>query len=453
MSLVRVNGAGWSLGASFTSAEANGIDINVTNALDKRSGQTDTLASIVTCSGAGRLIPTYIAGADSNTTYTLSTGISIINASTGLTAAREYTLSNTGAAAGDSVTVLAGTQDVTVKNAAGTALIVLGATSSGTNSSKWAEFLHNGSAWVLFKSSESSPQQLQIFTINGSFTVPPGIRKLVVMGCGAGGGGGGGAGGNNSSSTTLNATGGGGGGAAIWGVTFVDTTPGAVFAVTLGTAGTAGTAGDPTGGPNVGGDGGDGTSTTFGSAISFRGAQGGLGGEHAGVVSTFNNFAPGGGPVQGGVKGWRYGGASGALAPPWGVKIPGEGGYGGSKGGSGNGTGAGSSGNHAHLASTTAGSGTTTPGSGGSQGTAASGSLGGGGGGGGGASSVGNGGNGANGGNAASGSPGVVGGTGSVGGVGAGGGGGGGGGNGNTGAFGGPGGAGGAGVLVVIPIR
>lgn len=52
MSISRVKPAGWGVNEKLTSGQQNLLDINVTYALDKRSGQSDTLASTVTVSGA-----------------------------------------------------------------------------------------------------------------------------------------------------------------------------------------------------------------------------------------------------------------------------------------------------------------------------------------------------------------------------------------------------------------
>jgi hypothetical protein len=457
MSITRVGP--WALGDKLTSTQANNVDLNATYAVDKRSGQTDTLESVVTCSGAGRLIPTYEVGADADTTYALSSGISVINASSGLTANRAYTLSNTGAAQGDMVMVLGGaTYDLTVKNNAGTTLIVLGTSNTGTNSSRWAQFLHNGSAWVLLSSSFAPIQQRQVFTVSGNYTVPADVYKLIVIGAGAGGGGGGGGAGAGTGVTSLSANGGGGGGAAMAGVHYVDTTPGAVIAVSLGGGGSAGAGSVGSGNGSNGGDGGD---TTFGSILTFKGAQGGNGGYYFTGTNTGDKFSPGGGPIKGGVRAGSQSISATLSAPPVfigsvvGVRLPGEGGYGASVGSAGSITGAGAAGNYPDVMGTTAGSGTTTPGTGGAQGAASGSQLGGGGGGGGGASRFGNGGNGGAGGAGNSGGQAPVPTVGSAGGVSAGGGGGGASGQGTGGIArdGANGGAGGDGVLIVIPIR
>lgn len=51
MALERINPADWGVGDKLTSAQINAIDENVTHALDKRAGETDTLASDVTVIG------------------------------------------------------------------------------------------------------------------------------------------------------------------------------------------------------------------------------------------------------------------------------------------------------------------------------------------------------------------------------------------------------------------
>lgn len=440
MTISRVNGSSWGVGDKLTSAQTNALDINTTSALDKRAGQTDTLQSIISCSGAGRIVPSYIAGADADTTYTLSSGVSVIDGSTVPTAPRNYTLSTTGAIAGDTVVVFGGAFDITVK-VGGTPLLVVGTGNSGLNQSRWGEFIYTGSTWILLSSSFPAKQQRQVFTSNGTYTVPADCWKLLVIGVGGGGGGAGGAGGNTT--TSASASGGGGGGAAMQGSAWVDTTPGATFAVTCGTGGSGGSLGAS--GGSAGSNGGDGAATTFGSAISFQGAQGGTGGNAPSTLTY--SYAPGGGPIQNSNKFSGY--TSGTLNPLYpAIRLPGEGGFGAQSGQ------VAAAGGLPHVSATTGGSGTTTGGTAGSAGTPASTYFGGGGGGGGGASAFGNGGVGGLGGTGINPGTGTSGATGSAGTAGGGGGGGGGGGQGTAaGANGGAGGAGGAGVLVVIPIR
>lgn len=444
MSISRANGSGWGIGDTLTSAQANAIDTNTTYAVDKRSGQTDTIQSVVTCSGAGRIIPSYTAGADADTTYALSGGISIINATT-LTANRIYTLSTTGASAGDTVTILntSSSYDLTVK-VSSTTLLVIGAGNTGANQSRWGEFLFTGSTWILFRSSLPPQQQRTTFTSNGTYTVPADCYKLIVVGVGGGGGGGGGSGGYVG--TTLLPCGGGGGGGAMLGVTWVDTTPGATFSVTVGTGGSGGSGGAANSAGNSGADGGN---TTFGSTLTFYGAQGGVGGPAPSSMSYI--IAPGGGPVGGGVKAPAI---NGSALYQLGTRLPGEGGY--SSHPAATGSVYSAAGMYPNVSSTVGGSGTTSGGAAGNVGTTNYGSYkGGAGGGGGGASALGNGGAGGDGGPgdvAPNTTPSAY--AGSAGGTGAGGGGGGARGQHDTAAGQGAiGGAGGNGALIVIPVR
>lgn len=55
MSISRVKSAGWSTNEKLTSAQMNAVDVNSTYALDKRSGQTDTLSSVITIASGGQL--------------------------------------------------------------------------------------------------------------------------------------------------------------------------------------------------------------------------------------------------------------------------------------------------------------------------------------------------------------------------------------------------------------
>lgn len=292
MTISRVNALGWA-GDRLTTAQINALDENTTYALDKRDGETDTLESVVSCSGAGRLIPSYAVGADEDTTYELANGISVINA-TGNTAARTYTLATTGAVAGDTVLVFGGDYDVTVK-VSSTTLLVLGAGNTGLNQSRWGEFIYTGSTWMLLRSSYGPEQRRQVFTEDGTYTVPADCWKLMVIGLGGGGGGGGGSSSVVADNTKFARSGGGGGGAILSSV-YVNTSPGATFDVTVADTGGAGGSGGSSGAGSAGQDGGN---AIFGTAIVFRGAQGGEGGIAAAVG---HNGTLGGGPVAGLVR-------------------------------------------------------------------------------------------------------------------------------------------------------
>jgi hypothetical protein len=148
-----VNPFGFAVGDKMSSAQANGLDINDTYALDKRAGQTDTLASVISCSGSGRIVDSYAAGANANTTYLMSGANSIINASS-ITAARTYRLSNTGAIAGDRLMILNASGFVlTVQNDSPSTVATIYRSLSGGSESQWSDFIFNGTAWVVWRSS------------------------------------------------------------------------------------------------------------------------------------------------------------------------------------------------------------------------------------------------------------------------------------------------------------
>lgn len=55
MSISRVKSAGWSVNEKLTSAQITRVDANTSYALDKRSGQTDALSSVVTVASGGQI--------------------------------------------------------------------------------------------------------------------------------------------------------------------------------------------------------------------------------------------------------------------------------------------------------------------------------------------------------------------------------------------------------------
>lgn len=147
MSISRVKDPPWGHGEKVTSDQLNALDAALTNALDKRDGQTDTLESVVSCAGAGRIVQSRKVGANADTTYAVADGISIIDASSGLTNARAYTLSTTGAVAGDRVIVIGGAQNVTVKDGSSSSTLAIVGTSA-TAYAPSVEFVFNGTAWT-----------------------------------------------------------------------------------------------------------------------------------------------------------------------------------------------------------------------------------------------------------------------------------------------------------------
>lgn len=145
MSIVRVNGASWGIGDELTSAQMNGVDLNTTYCLDKRSGQTDTLESIVSAAGAGRIVDLLAAGANAATSYTIATARQIRVGDGAVTANRTYTLSATGAVSGDRLTIFCLSDfnyTITVLDQASAQLITLG--NGDAVDAVWATFVYDG---------------------------------------------------------------------------------------------------------------------------------------------------------------------------------------------------------------------------------------------------------------------------------------------------------------------
>lgn len=122
----------------------------------------------------------------------------------------------------------------------------------------------------------------EVFTSSGTYTVPAGITKLYLTGCGGGGGGGG------TLSTGLG--GGGGGGATCCIKTAVTVVPGKTYTVTIG-AGGSGVSG------NSGTSGG---ATSFGSLLTLAGGGYGV---YGGASPTVGTGGTGGTYSQSGMAG------------------------------------------------------------------------------------------------------------------------------------------------------
>jgi hypothetical protein len=253
------------VGDKLTSGDANALNADIQMALDKRAGQTDALASIVSCGGAGRIVDSYAVGADADTTYLLSGANSLINAST-VTALRNYTLSNTGALAGDRLMILNPTTfALNVRNGGGSIIAVLGPDTVTNSDSSWGDFIYTGSAWIVWRSAKHPAVVPATFTASGTWTCPRGIAWVLIIGWGGGGGGAGGAVGSTavSPASAIGASGGGGANART---RLVAVTPGTTYTITIGSGGSGGIAGA---------DGGSGGDTLFDTLGTFAGAAGG----------------------------------------------------------------------------------------------------------------------------------------------------------------------------------
>ena len=431
MTISRVNALGWGVGEKLTSAQQNGIDTALTYAADKRTSQTDTIECAWTFATTGRLIMPPAAGADANTTYQVTGANRSVRVTSSVTANRNYTLGNTGAAAGDTILIFAEasfTFEITVKNHDGTTIYSVG--NVATSEAPWAEFIYNGANWVVFRSPTGVKYRTEEFTSNGTWTCPTGVFRALVIGCGAGGGGANGsaAGGGHTGTDTWN-YGGAGGAAALLMQSVVSVSPTTGYAVTLGTGAAA----------TAGGD------TTFGALATFAG--GGPGENASADTSGFRSYVLGGMPAAPtSAPGRPYATSTSAIISLSLIRVPGQGGYGVTN----------------KVSDTAEGNGARQPhggfsgGAGGAGGTDSSTHRGGGGGGGGGAGPFGAGGAGGAGGNGNNGGAGTSGTAGTAGGAntGAGGGGGGGAGRGSSaGASSGAGAAGGSGRLIVCWVK
>lgn len=406
MTILRVRPADWGIGEKLTSSEMNGVDSNASYALDKRLGETDTLESVVSCANGGRILVAQGLGGDADATYAIGDGNSLIYVPA-LTADREYTLSNTGAVQGDTVSVFIdptiATYGVLVRDASSNPLFLVG-NASGADG-QHATFVFLSGAWHLFQGARAR-FRTELWTTPGAFnwTVPRGVTSVRAMLVGGGGGGGGGYGGG------ANCTGGGGGGGALLLDVNLTVTPGAVIAGSVATGGAAGNGGTI---GNYGTSGTAGGDSTFGSLTAY-GANGGFRGELGGSstyappglprrgtgnfspngISTLydNSFIPGqGGWARGTVNGYaspHAAGQAGSLGGNGGIGGSSPGGYAGGGGGGGGGGsgwangnggagGNGASGNSGGVASSpVAGSPGTLGGGGGGGGAGGSGSAG-----------------------------------------------------------------------------
>ena len=448
MTILRVNAATWGTGTQLTSGQANQIDLNTTYALDKRGGQVDTLQSIVTATGGGRIVSPPVTGTDGTFVCTMSAGS--VFAVPSLSTNQIYLLSRVaGAVLGDVMTIfvsVASTFTATIEDASSAAVLITLGSSGASGTSSWCECIYMGGAtgWVLLSASNAIVTTSTVFSSSGSYTVPAAVTSLLVFGFGGGGGGGAGSAGTTTTAGFGGVSGGGGGGSIASIQVVYGLTPGNAYSVTVGSAGAAGTSGSPSGG-----DGGTSAFISAGSQAFFPGAQGGGGALLSLDPTSGPVYIPGGGPIAGGIpNAFTYRMPSAMIltsAPPYGMYplLPGS-------GAPGRLNAAGAPGVRNPY------SGSTLDSTGGSVGALASTYLGGGGGGGGGMGPRGTGGNGGAGGAGGNGSNGAVGSNGSPpgGNTGAGGGGGGCGGSSSaTGGTGGNGSVGSAGYVIIIPVH
>jgi len=300
----RVKPAGWGFGEKLTSTQANSLDVNIAKAVDRTSAG-DTVSGLLTMSGAGRIARTVVAGADSNTTYTLGSGCSIIHVDA-ITANRNYTLSDTGATLGDVIEIFVESTvnyAITVKDNGSTIIAVLGWTND--SEAPWASFIWDGQ-WLPMGGIRRRDTEVT-FTAGGTWTCPRGVTHVRIRALGGGGGGGGGSAADWGASGN-GGMGGGGGGGARMADAVVAVTPGLIYTIAIGAGGTSGTKGHYGTSSGYGGTGGDGGDTTFSSPtptvlMTARGAAGGPFGQ-PGATREFSGFAS---PVRGNIGAlWSY---------------------------------------------------------------------------------------------------------------------------------------------------
>jgi hypothetical protein len=233
-----------------------------------------------TSSFAVTLTPTTLAA---NRTITLPNAD--INFTTGLPIANGGTGATTKAAGFNALSPITTTGDLIIGNGSNSATrLAIGTsgqvlTSNGTTAS-W------GAA-----SAAGASLSAQVFTSNGTFTIPTGVTKLKITVVGGGGGGGGG-------------TVGGGGGAGGAAISYLSSlTPGNTLSVTIGASGTGGASG-------VAGTDGGTSSVASGTqsitTISTTGGGGGGAGQNPGGLGgtgTNGTLNLGGGDGAGGVLG------------------------------------------------------------------------------------------------------------------------------------------------------
>ena len=187
-----------------------------------------------------------------------------------------------------------------------------------------ADVEYDGVDFVILDPLPSAGGQ-QIFTANGTFTVPAGVSRVFVSLCG---GGGGGSGGVLVSSSDLYAGGGGGGGQCYL-RSPISVVPGQVIAVTVGSGGAGGSGR---------GNGGACGASSFGALLTASGGGGG-------VYSTVggNGGAAGGAGGQKGGEGTALNGATQQVVGGYGggtlLGIGGTPSYGGNDAGAGYGAG------------------------------------------------------------------------------------------------------------------
>ncbi|MBT2869544.1 hypothetical protein JQK19_20155 [Chromobacterium violaceum] len=144
-------------------------------------------------------------------------------------------------------------------------------------------------------------QRIARFTSNGQFTVPDGVTRIYVSGCGGGGGGGGSSSGNSS---WMASGGGGGAGASVLRQDYA-VKPGQTLNIIIGGAGSGGIGGTANTGGSVGSNGTKGGDTSITEInLNLAGGGGGMGGNTPGTWGNGSGPGSGGQGMPAGTVGW-----------------------------------------------------------------------------------------------------------------------------------------------------
>jgi hypothetical protein len=286
MSIARSHPAGWVAGL-LPLGDLNALDTVFTRALDKRAGNTESLASVVTLTGAGRIATSTAVGADADTTYQVGGGANVVRVSSAVTANRVYALSAVGTQTGDVVTFFCDPNfafEVTIT--ASSQVFVLGNTDDADG--RFASFAYGPTGWL---APTRGTMRSVAFTTPSDFTwtCPPGVTDVIVFGSGGGGGGGASLGANDvlfSTGLYCNGAGGGGGGAIPSCTMLSGLTPGESVTVHVGAGGVGGVfvaASDIVAGGRA--------------SAGARGDQSKVTGQSSGVFCQLNGAGGGGGGI------------------------------------------------------------------------------------------------------------------------------------------------------------
>lgn len=267
MTIGLIKAGGWATNDTLGNNELNSLQTALTRALDRTSAG-DNLSGPVTLSGAGRIIPSVALGPNFSTTITVGANNTVYQLTSAITADCVYTLSTTGAATGDIVSIFCDasfTRVVTVRSSTSPSTDIYKLGNVNAADGAWATFINIG-GWRLYQHAIGSRMKREEFLANGTWTCPAGVTSILIYAYGGGGAGGDG---NSPNYWGVGASGGGG---AQPGWASLAVTPGTTYTVNIGAGG------------NVSSGSRDGQNTWFGSSSTVW-WPGGLAGAHGFSIS------------------------------------------------------------------------------------------------------------------------------------------------------------------------